>query len=136
MVQIPESENLTSEDIENNIISFNREIMEKDKELFKVDLDDLYAILNRMNHYNNIEDRRKRVIKKATRILAGITRYQPFHEGNRRTAIAAAISYLQQNGYDLRMITFVDQEELYDILGRTIWKTVNDPTIFGEVEEY
>ena len=78
MVQIPESENLTSEDIENNIISFNREIMEKDKELFKVDLDDLYAILNRMNHYNNIEDRRKRVIKKATRILAGITRYQPF----------------------------------------------------------
>lgn len=34
------------------------------------------------------------------------------------------------------MITFVDQEGLYDILGRTIWKTVNDPTIFGEVEEY
>lgn len=129
------SEILSSKDRE-DIISYNKSLAEKDGELFEVDRDDLYTILNKMNSYNSIQNRRQRIIKKATRILAGITRYQLFHEGNRRTAINATASYLQRNGFSFSVDTADEQEELYDLLERTIWKVTNDSTIFSEVEEY
>jgi hypothetical protein len=65
------SEILSNEDIE-SIISYNKSTVEKRGEKFEVDKDCLYIILNRMNFYNYIRDRRQRIIKKATRILAGI----------------------------------------------------------------
>ena len=126
---------LSSKDIE-DIILFNKLTVEKHGESFEVDRDDLYTILNKVNSYNNIPNKRQRIIKKAARILAGIAFYQLFHEGNKRTAIASTISYLQRNGFNLPLNTPSEEEEMYDLLNKTIWKETNDPTIFIEVEEY
>jgi len=60
-----------------DIILFNKQKVGRRGELFEVSRDDLNAILARMNSYNVVQNRRRRVIKKAARILAGITYYQP-----------------------------------------------------------
>jgi prophage maintenance system killer protein len=130
-----ESETLSSKDIA-FIIIFNRMKVEERGELFEVDEDDLKKIFNRMKKYDHIEDKRTRIIKKATRILAGITYYQPFGDGNKETALAATKLYLKRNGFSLIIPPFNKEEEVYDLLTKTIWKPMNDSTIFREVEEY
>lgn len=132
---INESETLFSKDIA-FIIIFNRMKVEERGELFEVDEDCLQKIFNRMKNYDHIENKRERIIKKATRILAGITYYQPFGEGNKETALSATISYLRKNGFDLSMNTTDQRKDIYGLLNETIWKITNDPTIFGDVEAY
>jgi prophage maintenance system killer protein len=129
------SESFSPKDVA-HIIIFNKMRVDDRGELFDVNEDCLQKIFNRMNRYYQIKDKRKRIIKKATRILAGITYYQPFGEGNKETALAATKLYLRRNGFYLILRTPDDEEEVYDLLTKTIWKPTNDPTIFGEVEEY
>ena len=100
MVNESGSETLSSKDIA-FIIIFNRMKVEERGELFEIDEDCLEKILSRMKNYDNIEDRQQRIIKKATRILAGITYYQPFGDGNEETALVTTIRYLRKNGFDL-----------------------------------
>ncbi|MGI8834832.1 MAG: Fic family protein, partial [Nitrososphaeraceae archaeon] len=56
---------------------------------------------NKIDSYNVIKDKRQRIIKKATRILAGITYYQPFGDGNKETAHYMTIRFLKRNGFKL-----------------------------------
>lgn len=129
------SETFSPKDVE-HIITFNQIRVDDRGDLFEVDEDCLQKIFNRMNRYNHINDKRKRIIKKATRILAGITHYQPFGDGNKETALAITRIFLRRNGFFLILRTPDDEEEVYDLQTRTIWKPTNDPTIFAEVEEY
>lgn len=94
------SEILSNEDIESFILN-NKQKVEKRGEVFEVDRDSLHAILSRLNSYNVIQDRRQRIIKKATRILAGISYYQPFNDGNKETAHSMTIFFLQRNSFNL-----------------------------------
>jgi prophage maintenance system killer protein len=128
------SEVLSSKDIE-DIILFNKLTVTKRGESFEVDRDDLYKLLNKINSYNNIQNRRLRIIKKATHILAGISYYQPFYDGNKETAHSTTILFLRRNGFNLPN-TSNDRKEVYSLLIKTILKITNYPTIFSEVEEY
>ncbi|CAN5459489.1 hypothetical protein BH18THE2_BH18THE2_37970 [soil metagenome] len=131
---INESETLSSENIE-YLISFNKRRVKKRGELFEVDKDYIDKLPNKIDSYNVIKDKRQRIIKKATRILAGITYYQPFGDGNKETAHYMTIRFLKRNGFKL-LNTSETRKEIYDLLIRTILKPTNDPTIFSEVEEY
>ena len=126
MVNESGSETLSSKDIA-FIIIFNRMKVEERGELFEIDEDCLEKILSRMKNYDNIEDRQQRIIKKATRILAGITYYQPFGDGNEETALVTTIRYLRKNGFDLSIYTTKQRNEVYNLLTNTIPKPPNDP---------
>ena len=91
---ISDSEIISSEDIE-YIIEFNRQKVEesgenKDVYFEEVNRHLLEGVFKHMDSYNNISDGRQRIIKKATHILTGVIRPQPFFEGNKRTAVATA----------------------------------------------
>jgi len=72
-------------DIE-EVIEVNKLICSYHNEPVGVDMEILNSIFDKVNSYNEISDRRARIIKKATHILAGISYNQPFIEGNRRTS--------------------------------------------------
>ena len=133
-VNITDSEVLTYKDIE-YIISFNKRRVEKRGELFEVDRDYLDKMLSKVESYNCIDDKQERIIKKATRILAGITYYQPFGDGNKETAHFLTIRFLKRNGFKLPN-TPSDKKEIYNLLIKTILKPTNDPSIFKEIEDY
>ena len=125
------SETLDSKDIE-EIISFNKQKVEEREEGFEVDKKLLSKIFVKMNSYNHIQDRRERIVRKASRILAGITFHQPFFEGNKETALGVTVLYLNRNGFDLALEDKQIMDEIYDILT----KTIRVFSIFGEVELY
>ncbi len=125
------SETLDSNDIE-LIISFNKQKVEERGEEFEVDKKLLSKIFVKMNSYNHIRDRRERIVRKASHILAGITFHQPFGEGNKETALALTVLYLNRNGFDLALEDKQIMDEIYDILT----KTIREYSIFGEVELY
>lgn len=117
------------------IIDFNRRTVEKRGEGFEVDRDLLYRIFKRLDNASTT-DRRTRIIKKASIILAGITFNQPFFEGNKETALAVTIDFLRQNGYDLAMKTPLQQLEIFNLLVKTVYKFPQDETIYSEIEEF
>lgn len=133
-VRADETEALTSKDID-YLISFNKRRVEKRGDLFEYDIDYLDKIPDRINSYNNIDDRRKRIIKKATYLLAGISWKQPFGDGNKEAAHFITIRFLKRNGFRL-LNTSSERRELYNLLINTILKPAIDSTIFEEVEEY
>jgi prophage maintenance system killer protein len=134
---INESEILSFKDIK-YIISFNKRHVEKRGDLFELedkDRDFLDKIPNKLNAYNNIDDRHERIIKKATYLLAGISWKQPFGDGNKETAHFITIRFLKRNGFRL-LNTSSERRELFKLLIKTIEKPPIDSTIFKEVEEY
>ncbi|WP_420545846.1 Fic family protein [Nitrosopumilus sp.] len=100
-------------------------------------METLNAIFDKVNSFNDISDRRTRIIKKATHILAGISYNQPFIEGNRRTSHYLVKNFLGRNLYQLRFYNAKEEDQFADMLRRTAEeKFEDDPTIYSEVEEY
>ena len=123
-------------DIE-EIIEVNKLICSYDNEPFGVNMETLNSIFDKVNSFNDISDRRTRIIKKATYILAGISYNQPFIEGNRRTSHYLVKSFLGRNLYQLRFYNTKEEDQFADMLKRTAEeKFEDDPTIYSEVEEY
>ena len=118
------------------MIEYNKKIVESRGEGFEVDYRIIENIVARMNKFNNISDKRTRIVKKATTILAGICFYQPFFEGNKETALDATIGYLNNNGFNLKDKSQKEKKEIYDLLVKTVFKFPGDNTISREVEEY
>lgn len=129
------SEYFSDDEIE-EIIRYNKKIDEENN-LFELDSEILYKIFDKVNKlYEKEIDKKTRIIKKATRILAGITFSQPFHEGNKRTAILVTLMFLKRNGFDIPLTTRDKKTKLYNLLIKTMNKFHGDPTIYSEVEDY
>jgi prophage maintenance system killer protein len=118
------------------IIRDNKRLVEQRDQPFCVVKDRLEDRFSNVNSYNNIQNKRERIIRKATHILGGITYQQPFCEGNRETALTHTILFLRDNGFDLPLDKQEDKQEVYDLLYRTIFKDELDPTIITEIEQY
>jgi death-on-curing protein len=56
------------------------------------------AIAKPQNHWNYGEDD---VVVLAVKLLLGIAQNHPFEQGNKRTALTAAATFLELNGYEL-----------------------------------
>jgi prophage maintenance system killer protein len=119
-----------------NIIRGNEHIVSHRKESFGVNAERIEWVFSKVNSFNDIKDQRTRIIKKATAVLAGISWQQPFNNGNKTTALIVTKYFLRKNGFDLRLSTEQEEDELIDLLIKTMYKYEDDPTIFSEVEEY
>lgn len=76
------------------------------------------------NHsFEFIPDRKARVIKKASYLIAAITFLQPFNDGNKTTGLLLGIDYLQQNGLDLPRETKKQKDEIYSLLVQIMLST-------------
>ncbi|MDH3779808.1 MAG: Fic family protein [Nitrosopumilus sp.] len=129
-------ENYSSADIQ-EVIEVNKLVVSHDNEPQGVSMDTLNEIFYYVNSFNDIPDRRARIIKKATYILAGISYNQPFVEGNRRTSYYILKSFLGRNGFTLRFYNDMDKNLFADLLRRTAEeKFEDDPSIYTEVEHY
>lgn len=119
------------------VIDMNKLIVSYDNEPHGVNYDELNEIFAQVNAFNDIANRRERIIKKTTYILAGISYRQPFIEGNRRTSFYLTKNFLGRNGFTIRFYNSQEQDEFADLLQRTAEvKFEDDPTIYSEVEEY
>ncbi len=123
-------------DIE-EVVEVNKLICSYDDEPVGVDMETLNDIFDKVNSFDDIFDRRTRIIKKATHILAGISYNQPFIEGNRRTSHYLVKSFLGRNLYQLRFYNVKEEDQFADMLKRTAEeKFEDDLTIYSEIEEY
>ena len=115
----------------------NKLIVSHDDEPYCVDEDVLRKIFRRVNSFNGIRSQRKRIVKKSTHIVAGISYNQPFCEGNRRTSFYVLKSFLGRNGFTIRFYSTKEKKEFADLLRRTAEeKFEDDPTIYSEIEQY
>lgn len=118
------------------MVEYNKKIVENRREGFDVDYRVIEKIVARMDRFNDIPNRRPRIVKKAATLMAGICFDQPFFDGNKETALDATIGYLNNNGFDLKDKSQKEKKEIYDLLVKTVFKFPGDKTIFQEVEEY
>ncbi|HEU5220555.1 MAG TPA: Fic family protein [Candidatus Nitrosotalea sp.] len=129
------SENFSDELIK-NIVHGNEHLVNHRKESFGVNYERIEWVFSKANSFNDVKDKRTRIIKKTTAVLAGISWQQPFNNGNKTIALIVSKYFLRKNGFDLRISTEREEDELIDLLTKTMYKYEDDLTIFSEVEEY
>ncbi len=76
------SESFSPEEVELMILE-NMMTVEARRELFGIDREILSFIINNVNSFNDIANKRTRIVKKAAHLLGGISFEQPFKEGNK-----------------------------------------------------
>ena len=113
------SENFSDELIK-DIIRGNEHIVGHRKESFGVNAERIEWVFSKVNSFNDVKDKRTRIIKKATAVLAGITWQQPFNNGNKTTAVIVTKYFLRKHGFDLRLSTETEEDELIDLLTKTV----------------
>lgn len=98
-----------------NIILVNQHICKHRPEKHGFDKKSLDEIFFNVNSHNEVRDKRKRIVKKASHILAGIIFHQPFTNGNKTTAETIMKYFLKINGYHLPIRTEEDSQYLIDL---------------------
>jgi hypothetical protein len=126
---------ITVEEIEAFILK-NRAIVGKRRQPFDANPEVIKCFFAEISKYDGIFDTRKRLIKKAAYLLAGLAWNQFFKEGNKETATHVVLTFLNHNGLDLDLAPLRRQAELYKLLKKTIEKFEKDKTIYSEVEGY
>lgn len=100
-----------SENAIRNIALVNEHVCEKRPELIGADQEKLPEIFQMVNRRYRIPDKRKRIVRKAAHILAGIIFHQPFKNGNKTTAEIIMKHFLKLNGYQLPIRTKKERRE-------------------------
>ena len=99
-----------------NIVKVNEHICKHRGEEHGVDDKELLQLIfNDVNSHNDIEDKKIRIIEKATYLLGGIIYEQPFKNGNKGTADAITNYFLRNNGYELPIQTEEESDELIQL---------------------
>jgi prophage maintenance system killer protein len=109
-----ETETFSSNDKE-NIIRYNKRKVERRGERFGVNMEKLSETLDNVNSFNDITDKRIRIIKKAAHLLGGISYCQLFSEGNKETALSWTIRFLRKNNFDLPIHTTKERKNVYEL---------------------
>lgn len=119
-----------------NITYLNQQIVSHRNESFCCVQERLDKVFLNVNSFNDILDKKERIIKKAAHLLGGITFEQPYCNANKRTALSVTLYFLRKNGFNLPLLTRIDEKEVFDLLEKTMLKMEGDDTIIPEVEEY
>lgn len=86
-------------------------------EAFLVAEDRLDAELERLKKECNESDWKKKIVRKASFLIAGLSWAQPFGGANKTTAVLMAILFMRDNGFDLT-IPHEEQGKLIDFMYR------------------
>ena len=84
-------------------------------EAFSVGEDRLNAVLDRMKKECNESEWRKKIVKKTSFFIAGLSWAQPFGGANKTTAVLIALLFMRDNGFDLN-IPPAEQNRLIDFM--------------------
>ena len=76
----------------------------------------LARVFPKVNEYGTSGNTEQDLIQKATAIMAAIPWLQAFFDGNRRTSIVAAGTFLRDNGYELDISPEEENIELREML--------------------
>lgn len=101
------------------MIQVNYDIVKLRDESFGVNEELLFEIFDHVNSFNDIENKRQRVIKKAANLLGRIVYEQPFDNGNKSTSRFEASLFLKRNGLILDESQETDDklaQLLYDVM--------------------
>ena len=128
---------------ENFLIETNKKILLREKKrtgkvaYIESVPQNLAQVLPKVSEYGNSENREEDLIQKAAAIMAVIPWIQAFFDGNRRTSIVAAGTFLRDNGYELDISPKEENTELRKMLSE-IKKHRRDlePTIMKQLFLY
>ena len=102
-----------------NTISINYRIVKSRGESFGVNEELLFEIFDYVNSFNDIKDKRQRIIKKAANLLGRVVYEQPFDNGNKSTSRFRTALFLKSNGFILDESKEIDDKLaklLYDVM--------------------
>ena len=108
---------------EQYLIETNEQILEDYRRLtgkpvyIEVFPDNMTVVFPKINSYGNSGNKENDLVEKAACIMAVLPWKQVFMDGNRRTGIIAAGTFLRDNGYDLGIDPTDDNLELRELLG-------------------
>lgn len=99
------------------LILINREVVSLTRETHEFTDEDerrIRSMLNDVEHLSDDVDPKEMIIGKASLLIFRVASGQYFHEGNKRTALVAGLSFLQMNGFtaDIRnadLIAVIDR---------------------------
>jgi len=99
--------------------------------------ENIARVFPKVSNYGNSGNKEEDLIRKATAIMAVIPWVQSFFDGNRRTSIVAAGTFLRDNGYELDISPEEENTELRGMLSE-IKKHQRDlePTIMEQLFLY
>lgn len=128
---------------ENFLIETNEKVLLREKERTGKEVyietvpQNLAQVFPKVNEYGNSGNIEQDLIHKATAIMAAIPWIQAFFDGNRRTSIVAAGTFLRDNGYELDISPEEENTELRKMLSE-IKKHQSDlePTIMKQLFLY
>ena len=128
---------------EQYLIETNEQVLKNHKKLtgqkvwVEVVLQNIARVFRKINNAGNSENLEENLIEKAACIISVIPWTQAFFDGNRRTGIIAAITFLRDNGYDLDINPEDENLELRKLLSE-IKKHSNDlePSIMKQLSFY
>jgi len=107
---------------ENFLIETNKKILLREKErtgkevVIEAVPQNLARVFPKVNEYGTSGNTEQDLIQKATAIMAAIPWLQAFFDGNRRTSIVAAGTFLRDNGYELDISPEEENIELREML--------------------
>jgi prophage maintenance system killer protein len=107
---------------ENFLIETNKKILLREKErtgkevVIEAVPQNLARVFPKVSEYGTSGNTEQDLIQKATAIMAAIPWLQAFFDGNRRTSIVAAGTFLRDNGYELDISPEEENIELREML--------------------
>ena len=116
------------------IIAFNRAIMARHNSEFDCDYDILEKVIQKVNAASSA-DRESLLISRTARLLGGITFRQPFYDGNKETALAISLRYLNRNHLDLPIEDSIVKQGMYHQLMKMEFGTGNREA-YEELESF
>jgi prophage maintenance system killer protein len=107
---------------ENFLIETNKKILLREKErtgkevVIEAVPQNLAQVFPKVSEYGTSGNTEQDLIQKATAIMTAIPWLQAFFDGNRRTSIVAAGTFLRDNGYELDISSEEENIELREML--------------------
>lgn len=119
-----------------HFIEANKQICRQTNEPFGLDREDeLDRIIVRIQSFDDILDEKEKIVKKIAAILGGLGYFQPFKNGNKRTALSTSILFLRVNGFDLPYGNKENKKAIFEILEKSMFKFEGDD-VYTEIEDF
>ena len=140
---MPSDDEIVMKIDENFLIETNEKVLLREKErtgkrvYIETVPQNLAQVLPKVSEYGTSGNIEQDLIQKAAAIMATIPWIQAFFDGNRRTSIIAAGTFLHDNGYELDISPEEENTELRDMLSeiKRHYRDL-DPTIMKRLSLY
>ncbi len=119
-----------------HFIEANKQICRQSDESYGLDEEEILdSIVSRIQNFDTISDEKEKIVKKVATILGGLGYFQPFKNGNKRTALSVSILFLRVSGFDFPYGDKQNKKAIFEILENSMFKFEGDD-IYTEIEDF